>query len=60
MQKSMRFSSKLLEDDLSNAKVQFISGYIDTFYQIAPDEMHFCISIALKWQIVKNQMHLCI
>ncbi|MEK3874121.1 hypothetical protein NYE76_30165 [Paenibacillus sp. FSL M7-0831] len=32
MQKSMRFSSKLLEDNLLNAKVQFISGYIDTFY----------------------------
>ncbi|MEC0139233.1 hypothetical protein P4H94_20510 [Paenibacillus macerans] len=59
MQKCMRYSSKFLETGGSNANVQFISSHKLLFYPIAPNEMHFCISIALKQKFAENQMHFC-
>ncbi|OMG48246.1 hypothetical protein BK140_17350 [Paenibacillus macerans] len=59
MQKCRRFSSKFLETGGSDVKVHFISGQKLLFYQIALNEMYFCISTALKRKFTENKMHFC-
>ncbi|MGZ7443603.1 hypothetical protein [Paenibacillus sp. TH7-28] len=43
----------------SNANVQFISSQKILFDPMSAKQMHFCISIALKREYTKNEMHFC-